>query len=582
MGQHCGMSRAFAFAVTFVLAAADTAFAAGGVVALRTDNGADGYYYGLRGTGADRFINEYRAGTFEPGTIICGARWRELNHGTIPPPGIGGGDLRLEDAANPGYPNLAGGLVATVDPASQGTCAGGTTRLFTFGGGAGVPDPVVTNYVSAIEPVHGTGGTDFCGTLLDTSSASQGFARVYSGGVFGVIPWNHFIEAIVVTPKRMDLNVRASGSARFPGDRGIPVVFTDRPNAAGSITDDNITLSISIDNGTGALVGRHLEICADRSVIAPEKGLTPIKGYFRPVGGGGAIMNPLVLPPGRTVLKLEVSTASVKQKAANVVNKRALNLPLRVLVDDPFLDTDACALDAGEDVDDEVQELGLRRRAGSADDGTMEAFFVVQSPSRLGDSLNVRFKAIDLPRVAYDVTGFEVVGGEFGGSGLPGLDAVELRAEDPIFGAAPDLSPQGLVRSFGSVDGIGEVPLGPAPATAVLDTADVPIDPAAAPHLATDLFVLGVLLPDETVATTSIGVDAAPADTILGDTSFTVSGLQPNTYTLENAALRLLLGGDRATLAPGAERRATAAPGAFSRPVGTYVAIDREGRRLIR
>lgn len=578
MGFKVRKAWALAIAPALVLAA-NTAFAAGGVVALRTDNGADGYYYGLGGSGVDRYINEYLANSHDPGSIVCGARWRELNQGTIPPPGVGGGDLRLENPAMLGYPDIVGGLVATVDPSSQGTCLGGLTRIFTFGGGAGVPDPVQKHYISAIEPLHGTAGIDFCGTLLDTSSAYQGFAKYYSGGNFGAIPWNHFIETIIFTSKRMDLNMRASGSARFPGDIGIPVVFTTRP-ALVTPTDDNITVTMSIDNGTGGSIGRNLRICADQSVIDPKKGLKEITGFFRPVGGGLAIMNPITLPSGRTILRLEVSSASVKTKAASIVNKRVLNLPIRVLVDDPAVDTNACVLDGGSDIDDETQQLGLRRRAGSADDNSIEGFFTVQAPNQVGDSLNVRFKAIDLPRIGYNITGFEVVGGEFGGSGLPGLDSIQLRTDDPVFSGCPDLTGVGLLRQFGAADGVGSAPLGPPPTTAVFNSTDININPTINPGLVPDLFVLGLLLPGEAGPVTAIGADTAPGDTILNDSTFTTSGLQPCSTFLANWALRALIDGDRGTLESSSVPAEMKPQAGFVREVGKYIAIDRNGRRI--
>src|SRR5262249_7017817 len=155
------------------------------------------------GSGVDRFIGAYFAGDFDPGAILCGARVRELNQGAAPF-GTMGGDLRAEDGANPGYPDLSGaGLIATVDPASGSTCAttGAIPRIFTFGGGGGIPDVAVNKFISAIEPVHGPGGLDFCGVLLDTSSAPQGRSKVFSGGAFGSIPWNHFVELIVFISK---------------------------------------------------------------------------------------------------------------------------------------------------------------------------------------------------------------------------------------------------------------------------------------------------------------------------------------------------------------------------------------------
>jgi len=269
----------------------------------------------------------------------------------------------------------------------------------------------------------------------------------------------------------------------------------------------------------------------------------------------------------------------VKTKAASIVNKRVLNLPLRVLVDDPAVDTNACALDGGADVDDETQQLGLRRRPGSSDDNGIEAFFVVQAPNQPGDSLNVRYQAIDMPKVGYTTTGFEVVGGEFGGSGLPGLDAIELRTEDPVFSGDADLTAVGLVETFGAADGVGSAPLGVPPTTAVFNSGDHFIDPTLNPGLVSNLYVRGLLLPGEAATVTAIGADTTPSDTILGDSSFTVSGLQPSTTTLNNFAVRLLVNGDRSTL-ESASSSAVMAPSANLRQIGKYIAIDRNGNRI--
>src|SRR5262245_35773552 len=100
------LPRVLVFAALALSSAAPT-FAAGGTVCLVTDNTADGYYYSLSGTGSDRFISEYflTDSCFAIDSIICGARLRELDQGN-PPFGTMGGDLRSEDAANPGYPDL--------------------------------------------------------------------------------------------------------------------------------------------------------------------------------------------------------------------------------------------------------------------------------------------------------------------------------------------------------------------------------------------------------------------------------------------------------------------------------------------
>jgi len=547
------------------------AFAAGGAVALRTDNGWDGYYYGLDGSGVDRYINTYLAHSFRPETIICGARWRELNRG-VPLPGTGDGDIRLEDPGNPEYPDIVGGLVATVDAASRGTCDsnGVTPRIFTFGAGAGIPDPVVTHFISAIEPLHGTGMFDFCGTLLDTSSAHQSSAKYYSGGRFGTVRWNHFIEEIVFTGKRMELNVLASGSARYPGDRGIPVVFTTRANGTGAVTDDNITLTIVIDNNTGGSIGRTVRICADLSVVDPKKGLKDITDYFRPVGGGSPIMNPLTLPYGRTILHLEVASTSVKSKAAGIVDGRVLNLPLRVLVDEPMLDTNACALDGGVDTREETRDLGLRRRAGSFDDNSAEGFV-----GGFAGNCGLWFRAPceRMPSAPFTFTGFELVGGEFGGSGLPGFDCIELRTEDPVFAGNPDLSNIGLLRSVGVRDGVGEVPLGPPPTTRVFDVADF-----AFGGNRVSTYAICWCDPTPSAAFTAIGSDTTTATT-LGLSAILLDDVLPGTYVPDNFMIRMLLDGDRSTLSEGVDF-ATMAPNAFAWDHVTFIAIDKSGRRL--
>jgi hypothetical protein len=560
-----------------VLSLGGTAFAAGGTIKLVTDNGPDGYYYALSGSGSDRFITEYRDTDFDPGAIICGARVRELNQGTPVLTGTMGGDLRAEDPANPGYPDLTPvGLIAVVDPTSQGSCStsSATPRNFTFGGGAGITSPAVARlYMSAIEPQHGAGPLDFCGVMIDTSSAPQGRSKVYSAGTFGAVPFNHFVEISVFEPKIVDLNIEASGSKRFPGDRGIPVVFTTRPNASGGVTDDNITLHVVVDNNTGAPVSRRLDICADQSVINPKKGLKAITGFFAP-----KILNPVSFPVGRTVLNLAVSSNSVKAKAATIVNaKTAINLPLVVDLDNGG--TDPCHLEGSvsSGIDDERQIIGLRRRAGRHDDNSADAFFLAQATTAPGDSLNERHKAVDLPKVSYVVSGLQVVGGEFGGTGLPGFDAVELRQEDAVFGGSPDLTTSGLLRSCGTRDGAGSVPTGPAPTTVNCNVPDISLD-ATSP----DIFVLAVLLPGDSTsgAATGVGADLSPGDTILDDASVTISGQQPaSSFVIGNFMLGALLNGDFGTL-PQDRETGTLAPGVMLREPGKMIAIMRDGRRI--
>jgi len=354
---------------------------------------------------------------------------------------------------------------------------------------------------------------------------------------------------------RIDVTARVSGSSRFVGDSGLPVVFTNRLNAESPTnpTDDNITVTAVIDNMFGGPVSRTFRICTDLSVIVPTRGATEITGAFTPVGGGGQVMNPLTFLPGRTVLRLEMTALSAKTKLGSIVNRLPANLPIRVLVDEPGADADACALDGSTDVDETESVIGLRRRPGSSDDDSAEAFVVVRPQTGEGDSINAVHRAVDMPKVPHVISGVEVVLGEFGGSGLPGLDAVEVRRCHLIFPGSPDLSPGGLVRTVGAVDGVGSVAGGPPPTTVVLNVADYPVDPATAGD---DLFVRAVLLAGQISAVTAVGVDQDPTETLLGDASFTLSGDTPaNDLPSGNAMLRLLLDGDHGTLETGAYRR---------------------------
>lgn len=571
-------SRIAVAALLFAMGAWRPASAAGGRVVLRTDNTADGYYIRLGGTGSDRFINRYPFGSIPPYSIICGLRVRELNGGQ-PLAGVMGGEIRFEDPANPLSPDLVGPPLAVADAASTGACsATGAPRLFTFGGGGGVAALATNLFACAVEPVSGPTAMDFCGVLLDTNSPNQGYAQFYSGGTFDASLWNVFVEAIVLTPAMASL--RATGSARYPGDSGSPVVYTTRANPGGAVTDDRITLTIVIDNATGGPFQRNVAVCADAAAFFPAGIPTAITRFLTPVGGGPPIVNPIVIPPGRTAIKLEVAGAVSLARTANLVSRGPVLLPLRVLVDDPAADLSPCFIDGVANVARADQVLGLRRGPGSGDDGMAEGFLVVQIPTQPGDSIEVRYPAIDLPRVPYVASGFEVVGGDYGGAGLPGLDALELRAEDPVFTSAPDLSSGGLLRSFGTRDGVGEVPLGPPPTTAVFDFPDFVVDPTTDPIAAQrNVFALGVILPGASTAVTAIGVDYSPAATLLGDSTFLASGLLPATPLPGNAMVRLLVDGDRATL-EGSASPATMDASAHLRVGNRFVAIDRWGRRI--
>jgi len=344
------------------------------------------------------------------------------------------------------------------------------------------------------------------------------------------------------------LSIRMTGSSRFPGDPGAPVVYTSRPNSIGSVTDDNVTLTLVVDNAVGVPISRNLAICADQSVIDPKKGLKSVAGFFRPVGGGAAIMNPMTFPVGRTVLKLDISTRSVKSKMASIVNKRLLNLPFEVILDDPALDVDPCQLDGVFTGDHERRLLGLRPSPGFGDDNSPDAFLVIQTPVDVGDAFTVRLLATDMPRVRYSITGLELVAGEFGGSSLPGFDAVELRVGDPVLLGEPDMSLSGLLSAAGAVDGVGSVPTGPPPTLVTMNISDRSVDPTVPDGLVNDLFVVAFPLPGEASTITALGADTTCA-TLLHSSSCMVSGGLPSKPApFANFMLRALIDGSRGTL----------------------------------
>lgn len=369
----------------------------------------------------------------------------------------------------------------------------------------------------------------------------------------------------------MNVVLTPTGSARFPGDAGQSVVFTRRRNAAAAPSDDALTLHLLIHNGTGAPLVRRLEICGDRGAVGLPPGQKRLTSLFRPVGGG-TLPDPLTIPVGRTILRLEAGSAAARRKIADAVDRAgSVNLPLEVILDVPEADIVRCELESDDHTDFADDLVGLRPRTGAPDDAVADEFFVAQSPTALRDSMHVQLGTLDMPKVPYSVTGLELVGGEFGGAGLPGFDAGELRRADPICPAQPDLSPVGLLSSFGVVDGIGEIPTGPPGTVVTLDTHDVFVDPVARPE---NLFVLAVTVPGERVdgPITALGGDSSPAHTNLGCSGYELFGVQPSQdFGYANFMLRALLDGEGATLvAPGGIARR---PGAVAGAPGV-VPID--------
>jgi hypothetical protein len=349
-------------------------------------------------------------------------------------------------------------------------------------------------------------------------------------------------------------HLSATGSRRNPGVPGLPLVYTRRPNAFGLASDDAVTVEIVVDNNTGAPLFRNLEICGDRSVMSPELGPKRLTGLFRTLSGGEGIMNPVRFDPGRTSLAFAITNAAIRAKIANIVDRQgSVNLPLSVILDDPAADVSFCELDATDKVSFDGDTLGFRRRAGGADSNRADAYYVVQQHNRPGDRLDVQLSPLDLPRVPFKITGLELVGGEFGGNNLPGFDAVELRAADPICPAQPDLSPLGLIRFVGVPDGIGEVRTGPPPTRVTLDVPDFCVGPG----LPGPVYVGVVLVPGESLPgpITALGADEA-THTLIGCSSFTPDGVPPaSDFGYGNFMLRALIDGDGATFAFGVVRQ---------------------------
>jgi hypothetical protein len=533
---RAGLAGALLVAVT-----GTAAFASGGVIKRKTDGGADGYYYNALGAAAARYGGLYGAGEFDINAVICGIAYQSLDQSTITP-GVDDytlvGDLRLTDVNCPGYADLTlGGLITNQDSNSLISCSTtGASNTATFGGGAGTPDPLTAFVLTMSQPANNDPnvGLDFCGIQLDTSSLFVNSARTQGpapGGAKATIGFNHFVEAIVFEPREFDLNIRMTGSSRFAGDRGLPIMFsrrkcdsslsacsadnTDTGNVA--TTDDYITARLTIDNNTPAAPrALNLTLCADRSVINPK--LTPkdITNFFRPIGGGPGIMNPVTFPNGRTTFNLEIKIA-IKRK---FLGGFPVDLPVIVALTDPNNPNDV--------PDTEAQALGLRPSVGYYDNNSHSGgFFFTQSPVVTGDAINVKFAAVDGPKQdpastsEVNITGAQVVGGEFGASGLTGLDAFQVRTEDPVLEDNPDLSPQGLVRSVGTLGDLGNgdgIPIGVPATTVNIDFTNLVINPTN-PALYPNLFGMAFLNPGDTLASlTAIGAQNN-TDVFIGNSS---------------------------------------------------------------
>lgn len=574
---------------------AGAAFAAGGTVKLKTDNGPDGYYYNALGNAAARYVGYYMPLEFDINAVICGARYAELDQSVVTGGVDGytmGLDVRSEDPNAATYADLTNaGLIAAGDPNSVASCSTtGAYRTGTFGGGAGIPDPLTSFALTMAQPANNDPGEgiDFCGLLLDTSSVFANSARSqgYSpGGAFTSIGFNHFLEAVVFEPKEFDLNLRMTGSSRFAGDRGLPVQFARRKcsgtdckvdgtdTSGNDASDDFITARLSIDNNTlAAPRPLNLIIEADRSVINPK--LTPkdVTNFFKPIGGGPGIMNPVTFPNGRTVFNLEIKIA-IKRK---FLPSFPVDLPFDVRIEDPN--------DANDVPDSESQALGLRGSNGYYDnDSHAGGFFFTQSPVQTGDALSVRFEAVDLPKVGntLNVTGAQVAAGEFGASGLPGFDAFELRREDIVLQRNPDLSPQGLLRNVGTLGDPGNadgIPTGLPVTTVNIDFTNYVATPTN-PALALNLFGMAYLSPGDTGASVTAVGSAGAGDVYIGNSSTLLASTPPvSGFPQDDLEIRLDIEGELGTSA--SAPTTTKLIDTVLREQGRAIAVEKGGRQI--
>ncbi len=587
--------RVVLFAAIVVAHSGSGAWASGGVVKRKTDGGSDGYYYNVLGPAAGRYCSLYLAGELDVGAVICGMRRRDLDSSVITS-GVDDytliPDLRTTDVNCKGYADLtAGGLLASADSNSLASCSTSAVRTTsTFGGGAGVLDPLVDFLLTLSQPANNdaNNGTDFCGIQLDTSSLFVNSARSQSlcpGGSKTTIGFNHFVEAIVFEPKRFDLNVRMTGSSRFAGDRGLPIMFSrrgcdanlsvcsvDAGDAGNRTTDDYITARLTIDNNTAAAPRPlNLIIEADRAALNPKltpKDITPL---FRPIGGGPPLMNPITFPDGRTRFDLEIKIA-IKRKFLSLF---PIDLPFNVRLQDPNL--------TGDIPDTESQSLGLRPNTGFYDnDRYRGGFFFTQSPVLTGDSLNVRFDAIDGPKIddnnsgEVNIAGAQVVAGEFGASGLSGLDAFQVRLEDSVLQGSPDLSPQGLLRSVGTLGDPGNadgIPAGLVVTTVTIDFTDISLDPLD-PSLYPNLFFMAFLNPGDTLASLTAIASAGPGDTFVGNSSSTSAFANPaGGFNQDDFEIRADYDGELGTI--GQRKKTNRVPGATVRRPGEFKVVTK-------
>ncbi len=539
-----GAMRPFVAALAVLLFAFQVA-ASGGTIVRKTDGGPDGYYYNALGTAAGRYGSLYSATDLIPAAILCGTVYSSLDQSAVTP-GVDdysfGCDLRFTDVNSPGYADLTpAGLIAISDANGLVSCTTtGAARTATFGGAAGVANPMTPFLITMSQPANNdpNEGTDFCGILLDTTSVFVNSSRtqgISPAGPKSSIGFNHFVELISFQPADYVVRMRLSGSPRYPGDGGLPIMFARRTCAlatdvrcvsdptdptAFNRTNDLITARLSIDNNTAAPAALNLIVTAFPAVISPKFLPRNVTAAFRGMGGGPSVMNPIVFPTGRTLFDLEIPVA-IKRRFLPAF---PVDLPFTATLTGPNTPNAPLSLSA--------EMLGIRPSAGYYDGDThIGGFFGSRFPAVTGDALAVRYDAVDLPALGQTtmVTGAQVVGGEFGTSGLTGIDAYQLRREDSVLLGSPDLSPQGIIRTVGSVGDPGNadgISFGLPATTVNIDFTDfirIPGDNG----LARNVFGMAFMNPGDSFSSaTAIGSSGARA-TFIGNSSTLLGLLVP-------------------------------------------------------
>ncbi len=330
-------------------------------------------------------------------------------------------------------------------------------------------------------------------------------------------------------PPPAEVKTKTRGAPRYPSDEGSKTTKarrkcdTDREDCEstdeGSTTDDFIHATVVVDNNTQLPSPLDLIIEADASALNPQLGSRDVTQAFRMVGGGPRIMNPMVFPPGRTALRLELRAPV----PSGLLSSLPVNLPFKMSLKDPN--------DPGVTFHCATDTVGLRPNVGHEDDDEACFFPRVQNPTLTGDAMMVRIPAIDAPKLGNEwrISGLEFVGGDLGGSSLPGLDALQLRVEDPILPSSPDLSPRGLLRWVGSIGDPGNadgISVGPPATTVSVDITDYKVTPTL-PHEAPNLWVMAYLNPgDSAQIFTAIGSDGT-TETLVGNSYVLPSFVNP-------------------------------------------------------